>query len=64
MMKHVVAATCHCLVRPVIFCVHFTFAGKETGTFLNTLVIWIPERIAYKNVLIVSNRKSCTAWDT
>lgn len=64
MMKHVVVATCHCLVRPVIFCVHFTYAGKETGTFLNMPVIWISKKIAYKNALIVSNSESCTTWDT
>lgn len=64
MMKHVVVATCHCLVRPGIFCVHFSFAGKETGTFLNTPVIWISKIVANKNALIGSNSKSCTTWDT
>lgn len=59
MMKHVVVATCHCLVRPVIFCVHFSFVGKETEAFLNTPVRWIMNITANKNAVIVSNSKSC-----
>lgn len=63
MMKHVVVvATCYCLVRPLIFCVRFTFVGKETARFLKPPFIWISKINTNRNAVMVCNSKSCRTW--
>ncbi len=64
MMKHVVVATCHCLVRPVIFVSILHLLARKRAHLFTRLLIGSQKIIENKNALIVSNSKSCTTWDT